>query len=202
MPRRSNVTSWENEAGVRRNRATPGPPRRAPAGTGRYPRCAATAAMERGAAAAAPDRPIACPAASTVCWLVTRALLTGNGPDHGHHKHRQRKAGGLPSGREPGALVPGGGCPVVGGEDDEATGSRRAVPQAVQLPGCDRGHKGSPSRRSAHEGRVVKAEAVGHHRLGVRLSCRRDGSPGYFRSSSCSNPRRPGSPRRAPRRLA
>ena len=37
MPRRSNVTSWENKAGVRRNRATPGPPRRAPAGTGPLP---------------------------------------------------------------------------------------------------------------------------------------------------------------------
>jgi hypothetical protein len=58
----------------------------------RYPRCAATAAMERGAAPPAPTGPVACPAASTVCWLVTRALLTGSGPDHGHHKHRQRKA--------------------------------------------------------------------------------------------------------------
>jgi hypothetical protein len=146
--------------------------------------------------------PQACPAASTVCWLVTRVLLTGSGPDHGHHKHRQRKAGALPSVGSLGHQCLAEAVPMVGGEDDEATGSRRAVPQAVQLPGRDRGHKGSPSRRSAYEGCVVKAGAIGRHRLAVRLSCRRDGSPGYFRSSPCSSPRRPGSPRRAPRRLA
>jgi hypothetical protein len=50
--------------------------------------------------------------------------------------------------------------------------------------------------------RAVRAARAGHRQLDVRPSCPRDGSPGCSRSSSCSSPRRPGSPRRAPRRLA
>jgi hypothetical protein len=202
-PRRSNVTSRENAAGVRRNRATPGSSaprhgrhrpdthvarllRQWKEERRRQPRPAHSPARRPPPSAGSSLEPCLPGAGRT-----TATISTGSA-----RQARSHPVGSL------GHQCLAEAVPVVGGEDDEATGSRRAVPQAVQLPGRDRGHKGSPSRRSAHEGRVVKAEAVEHHRLGVRLSCRRDGSPGYFRSSSCSSPRRPGSPRRAPRRLA